>query len=302
MGQIVGRMNETAEGFLAESNIVGFGDDFNWCAAFVSYCLGNKVNQNYENKNRSVTEIYYAYKNAGRFHAVDSGYLPQIGDLVIYEESRNAEKFGYEHMGVVVKVDPITGYYDVVEGNAFPWRVHRDGFSNSARMTFDSCEWYQASFDANIERMTGDKYNLDTFQKINGVYKGQTTAEWDYYNYATLPENIPSKRKVMYFNSYDVKYCFVVGFCSPVFKDDKQVELVRTVRKTGKYVRGDVNGDGVINSADIICMRSLLSEIMKDNTMYNTYSKAYGQSLYDINGNGYLNEFDYKELLKIFGY
>lgn len=283
--------------FARNSGTSGYGNYY-WCAAFVSYSLGKSVT-GIPNYNRSVTSIAQAYKNAGRWHDVNSGYIPKPGDLVVYEE--NGDESDYEHIGVVVESDPKTGDITTVEGNAYRWRVHKNGFGSNERMKMDKLVAYDATFDSSISS-TGNSVDFNKYlqRQGNGNYTGWVAPNWDYYFDSGKPCNKPQNRRVTRFEPKDVKYTFIAGYCSPQFKDEKTINMIRTRKLENSDVVGDVNDDGVINTWDLIDLNRVIVLINTDSSIKDTLSRSYGYSLYDVNKDGRVNESDYNALKRIF--
>lgn len=91
--------------------------DSHWCAAFTKFLCG--ITDQYCDYN-SVTYFHDLYEAQGLYHTKDSGYIPGIGDLIIYEEDDNTGN-GYEHIGIVVNTKYRNGEYypETIEGNYF---------------------------------------------------------------------------------------------------------------------------------------------------------------------------------------
>ena len=116
-----------------------------WCAALTKHLLGETSD---DFNSVSLTKNYF--EDRGRYHYRDD-YHPQIGDLILYEESVPGIKDGPDHIGVVVDVKTVNGedYPSTIEGNYFdiPWtddklktitaEQYRD-FSNSDEYKFDT--------------------------------------------------------------------------------------------------------------------------------------------------------------------
>lgn len=117
-----------------------------WCASFASWSMGIDVHyvDGIENRNRSCTAIAKAYlkQEQGRsamqkrydskFHRVsqksvlpgddefyDANYLPEKGELVLYQEAAGND---LHHIGIVESVNTSTGSITVIEGNAVNWK------------------------------------------------------------------------------------------------------------------------------------------------------------------------------------
>ena len=298
LSRVKSRVGESAYNFYSESGTRNLGNYY-WCASFVSYCLNINVQGNY-NSNRSTTQIADSYKSVGRFHDVNSGYLPQIGDIVIYEENELAYD-GYDHCGVVVGVNPKNGGITTIEGCAFRWKAHKVGLGINDMMLFGGRDSYEAVYDLSYVDSITDRSNfLDFFHREGNVYKGWTSAEWDYYFESKKPGNSVGNRRVIQVDERDGKYCFIAGYCSPAFAKEVKVNLVRTREKNRYDISGDVNDDGSVSARDLVAVIQLLSEIRKDPATASSYASAYGNSLYDVNSDGRFDDRDYNKLIDIF--
>lgn len=86
-----------------------------WCAALTKHLLGEKSNDF-----NSVALTKNIFDDRGKYHSREN-YHPQIGDLILYEESVPPINDGPDHIGVVVDVKTINGedYPSTIEGNYF---------------------------------------------------------------------------------------------------------------------------------------------------------------------------------------
>ena len=85
-----------------------------WCASFVSWCYGQGQNNNNSKTfgyDASTQSIRRKAERAGYYSKANTGYVPQVGDLVIWKYSETTG-----HVGIVTKVYP-DGSFDVIEGN-----------------------------------------------------------------------------------------------------------------------------------------------------------------------------------------
>ena len=87
-----------------------------WCADFVSWIMKN-AGYPFENPNSGYWRIPGTYtlreyyESVGRFHAADSGYTPQVGDIMLYD---NPSPFG-QHTNIVIKNE--NGLLTTIGGN-----------------------------------------------------------------------------------------------------------------------------------------------------------------------------------------
>ncbi len=96
---------------------MGFSSQVHWCACFVSWCANEAgVDKSVILHSPAVDSFYNFFTKANLFHTIDSGYIPQPGDLIIWERGKNAN--GWSHVGIVEKVDPDTGQVYTIEGNS----------------------------------------------------------------------------------------------------------------------------------------------------------------------------------------
>ena len=85
-----------------------------WCASFVSWLYGagqNKNNAKTFGYDASTQSIRRKAEKAGHYSTVKSGYVPQVGDLVIWKYTESTG-----HVGIITKVYD-NGSFDVIEGN-----------------------------------------------------------------------------------------------------------------------------------------------------------------------------------------
>ena len=96
------------------------GIDSSWCAYFVSWVLnqaGVPFTGGWPEKWQlpAVSGVQAYFEKVGTFHKADSGYIPQPGDVAIYNKGP-----GYQpesHVRIVISSDTTKGTYNGVGGN-----------------------------------------------------------------------------------------------------------------------------------------------------------------------------------------
>lgn len=84
-----------------------YGDDYPWCAVFVSWCAHQAgIPETVVPKTCSTSELRQFYEKRGLFHRKNSGYRPVAGDIMILDG----------HTGIVYASD--ANKYYTVEGNS----------------------------------------------------------------------------------------------------------------------------------------------------------------------------------------
>ena len=85
-----------------------------WCASFVSWCYGQGQGTNNASTfgyDASSQNIRRKAESAGFYQTVQSGYVPQVGDIAVWNYGNNKG-----HVGIISKVYP-DGSFDTIEGN-----------------------------------------------------------------------------------------------------------------------------------------------------------------------------------------
>lgn len=88
---------------------VGLGSSYAWCAAFVSWCLG-QAGVTSVVKTAQVQGFLDDARAKGKFKA--KGYIPKAGDIFIQKSN------GASHVGFVASVNGSAGTYTTIEGNS----------------------------------------------------------------------------------------------------------------------------------------------------------------------------------------
>lgn len=111
---------ETAEAELeiSDYNVGGekykvwYGIDGNWCAMFVSWCANvcGYIDEGIMPKSASVRVMAAWYQERDLWQSQESGYEPQTGDIVFFQEDMS-------HVGIVVEYDLETKILTTIEGN-----------------------------------------------------------------------------------------------------------------------------------------------------------------------------------------
>ncbi len=170
--------NPSYEAFTEKSKTTNLGY-YNWCAAYVSYYLGNDVT-GANNYNRDVDSIVDAYVTAGRYHEADGNFTPMVGDLVVYDENGDRSD-GCEHIGVVSGVNSETGDITTIEGNAYRWRSHNSNLNPNEKLDWDCMETYELRFTAEEVYDIESKLGEQGFSYNGDGYSIKANACWDYY-------------------------------------------------------------------------------------------------------------------------
>lgn len=122
------RLVQIAQAELDESNTSKYGGEkywrymgFNsyvyWCASFVSWCANTAgIDISVIPHSAAVDTFYNYYTTSGGFHTINSGYIPQPGDLIIWKRGQNVK--GWSHIGIVERYDSATGKLYTIEGNS----------------------------------------------------------------------------------------------------------------------------------------------------------------------------------------
>lgn len=118
-GSLVGiALPQVGDGASLYQNYMGVPSGTAWCACFVSWCMGQAVDQGLIDPSRvyksaSCTDMATWYKNHGWWEDWSSGYTPVPGDIILYV----ASDWGYGHIGVVESYDPVEDIIHTIEGN-----------------------------------------------------------------------------------------------------------------------------------------------------------------------------------------
>lgn len=102
----------------SEDNVGGqkyknwYGINGDWCAMFVSWCAEQcgYINQGLMPKSASVANMAIWYQREGLWMSQESGYEPQPGDIVFFQEKMS-------HVGIVVAYDSERKIITTIEGN-----------------------------------------------------------------------------------------------------------------------------------------------------------------------------------------
>lgn len=88
-----------------------WGGLYPYCAVFVSWCAEKAgISSEIIPKTASVKNMYEFFKAKNQFHTAASGYIPNIGDLMLQMYN------GANHIGIIVDVDSLG--YTSIEGNS----------------------------------------------------------------------------------------------------------------------------------------------------------------------------------------
>ncbi len=115
-----------------------------WCASFVSWCYGQ--GQNTDNSttfgyDASSQSIRKKAQKAGFYQTVQSGYVPQVGDIAVWDNGD-----GTGHVGIVSKVND-DGSFETIDGNYSDQvrRVRRTRSSQNLSGFVQMNEWIAAN-------------------------------------------------------------------------------------------------------------------------------------------------------------